>query len=72
MQKNEEGDLNNKRNRGFDWMLGSKSNNNEEEQIFNFNLQKSVSFFSRKFQISVIFSGSRNTGEKNVRISHFY
>jgi hypothetical protein len=63
MQKNEENDLNNKRNRGFDWMLGSKSNNKEEEQIFNFNLQKSVSFFSRKFQISVNFSGSRNIGE---------
>ncbi len=49
MQKNENEDLNNNRNQGFDWMLDSQSNN-KEEQIFNFNLQKSVSFFSEIFR----------------------
>lgn len=63
MQKSEKQDLNNNRNRGFDWMLDTQSNN-KEEQIFNFNLQKSVSFFSKKFQISVNLSGSKTIGEK--------
>lgn len=61
MLKRENNDINSMRNRGFDWMLDS--NNKKEEQIFNFNLQKSVSFFSRKFQISVNFTGSRNIGD---------
>jgi hypothetical protein len=62
MQNDQENDLNSNRNRGFDWMLGTESSK-KEEQIFNFNLQKSVSIFSRKFQISVNFTGSRNLGE---------
>lgn len=72
MQKSENEDLNNNRNRGFDWMLDQQSNN-KEEQIFNFNLQKSVSFFSKKFQLSVNLSGSRTIGEnQNVRNSSFH
>jgi hypothetical protein len=71
MQKNENEDLNNNRNQGFDWMLDSQSNN-KEEQIFNFNLQKSVSFFSRNFQISVMVTGSKKKERKNVRNSSFY
>ena len=70
MQKSQKENLN-KRNRGFDWMLGQKSNN-QEEQIFKFSLQKSISLFSRRFQFSVSLLGTKSIGEKNVRYSNFH
>jgi hypothetical protein len=61
MQKKRKEYLNNNVNQGFDWMLDSKSNNKQtEEQIFSYNFLKSVSFFSKKFQISLNLKGFRN------------
>lgn len=70
MQKSQKENLN-RINRGFNWMLDTKSNN-KEEQIFNFSLQKSVSLFSRRFQFSVSLLGTKSIGEKNVRHSNFH
>jgi len=50
-------------NRGFEWMLNSESNQKQEKKIFNFNFQKSISFFSSEFRFSVSFTGSKNSGE---------
>jgi hypothetical protein len=61
MQKKRKEYLNNNVNQGFDWMLDSKSDNKQtEEQIFSYNFLKSVSFFSKKFQISLNLKGFRN------------
>ncbi len=72
MQKNVDANLNNTSNRGFNWMLDSKSDNNKEEQIFNFSLQKSVSLFSKRFQFSVSLTGTKSKENTNVRDSNFH
>lgn len=51
MQKREESQLNNKRNRGFDWMLDSESNNKIKEGfIFSYSIKKFTSFLYEKFK----------------------
>jgi hypothetical protein len=73
MQENPNESLNSKRNRGFDWMLDNqKSNNNQEEHFFNFNLQKSVSLFSRRFQFSVSLTGTKSKEKTDVLNSDFH
>lgn len=53
-------------------MLDSKSNNKQEEHFFNFNLQKSVSLFSRRFQFSVSLTGTKSKEKTNVQSSNFH
>ena len=62
MQESQNAELNSV-NRGFIWMLGEKSNNKKEEQVFNYTLEKSVSFFGRKFQVSISFKKTKNLPE---------
>jgi hypothetical protein len=59
MPRNQENDLNSKPNRGFIWMLDSDKKI-QEEQIFDFQIQKTVSFFSRRFQFSVKLTGTKS------------
>lgn len=44
-------------------MLGEKSNKKQEEQIFTYTLEKSVSFFGRKFQVSLSFKKTKTLPE---------
>jgi hypothetical protein len=53
-------------------MLDSKSNNKQEEHFFNFNLQKSVSLFSRRFQFSVSLTGTKSKEKTDVFNSNFH
>jgi hypothetical protein len=70
MQNGQEESLNTVHNRGFLWMLGSKSN--REDQFFNFQIQKTVTLFSRRFQFSVGLTGTKSKEKTNVRTSDFY
>ena len=65
MPNGQEKSLNTVHNRGFLWMLGSKSN--KEEQFFNFQIQKTVTLFSRRFQFSVGLTGTKSKEKINVR-----
>jgi hypothetical protein len=66
MPRNPDDELNSKGNRGFDWMLPDLKSNNREEHFFNFNLQKSVSLFSRRFKFSVSLTGTKFTEKLDV------
>lgn len=72
MPENPNESLNSKRNRGFDWMLDDQKSNNQEEHFFNFNLQKSVSLFSRRFQFSVSLTGTKSKEKSDVLNSNFH
>jgi hypothetical protein len=72
MPENPNESLNSKRNRGFDWMLPDTKSNKQEEHFFNFNLQKSVSLFSRRFQFSVSLTATKSKEKNNVQSSNFY
>ena len=51
-------------------MIGSKSN--KEEQFFNFQIQKTVTLFSRRFQFSVGFTGTKSKEKANVRNDYLH
>ena len=51
MQKKEEGQLNNIRNQGFDWMLDPESNNKiKEDSFFSYSIKKFISFLYEKLK----------------------
>jgi hypothetical protein len=70
MQNGQDESLNNIPNRGILWMIGSKSN--KEEQFFNFQIQKTVTLFSRRFQFSVGLTGTKSKEKANVRNDYLH